>query len=267
VITFAIVCHDEADTVGTVVRQASTAAEPGDVVVVVDSASTDGTADVARRAGAAVLDAPFGKGAAMAVACEQLTTPWICFLDGDMVGAEHNIAAVLARAVRTGANSHVVGDFDDGLDAVLTNTDGFYRPLVAALFPEVSGVMGSKPLSGFRALRYDAISLPLPPHFGVEVHLNVTTTLRRGPPQVVHVGWFTGKLKVNRIRTTEITGTLLDLAVRFQRLHPRQRPAWQRWVNEVLDVALAWGAEDDQAAYRAALIDAAARPLPARDAP
>ncbi|MGK5169793.1 glycosyltransferase [Geodermatophilus sp. CPCC 205761] len=249
------------------VEQALVAAGAGDVVVVIDSASTDGTAEVARDAGAAVIPAPLGKGAAMGVACERLATEWICFLDGDLTDSEHNIPALLAREVRSGGGSpHVVGDFDDGLDAVLTNTDGFYRPLVRALFPEVSEVMGSKPLTGFRALRADSISLPLPPHFGVEAHLNITTTLLHGAPAVVPLGRFTGRLKANRTRTTEITGAVLDLAERFGRLHPRQRPAWQAWVDDVLRVALGWHADDDQGTYRAALMGAASRPLPSATA-
>lgn len=266
-ITFAIVCHDEADTVASVVHYSRAAAQPGDVVVVVDSASVDDTAAVARDAGALVLPAPIGKGAAMAEACARLTTEWICFLDGDLVAAERNIAAVLAAEVRRGGTVQVVGDFDDGLRAVLTNTDGFYRPLVAGLFPEVSGAFGSKDLTGFRAIRRDAIVTPLPPHFGVEAHLNITTTLTSGPPRVVPLGLFTGKLKVNLTRTREITGTLLDLAVRYGRLSPEARPAWEAWVDEVLRVSLAWRPETDAGTYSAQLMRAASRPLPPRHRP
>ena len=263
-ITFAIVCHDEAQTVASVVRLCRAAAGPRDVVLVVDSSSSDGTGEEARRAGADVLPAPLGKGAAMAEACAQLTTEWICFLDGDLVRAENDIPGLLAAEVREGGNGHVVGDFDCGLEAVLTVTDGFYRPLVAGLFPEVSGVFGSKPLSGFRALHREAIVLPLPPHFGVESHLNITTTLTSGPPRVVKLGAFTGKFKVNLGRTVEITGTVLDLAVRYGRLDPRRRPEWDAWVDGVLEVSLAWQPELDADTYRSDLLAAASRPLPPR---
>src|SRR5262245_16389662 len=60
--TFAVVGHNEAATLPTALEQALDAAEPDDHVWFVDSASDDGSADVARARGAAVVVAPLGKG-------------------------------------------------------------------------------------------------------------------------------------------------------------------------------------------------------------
>jgi glucosyl-3-phosphoglycerate synthase len=265
VITFVIVGHNEADTVATVVKQARAAAHPRDRVIVVDSASTDGTFAAAAATGVEVLRGPIGKGAAMRAgvdACPE--SDWVCFLDADMVDAEHNIAERLAdRARIAGAPDQIVGDFDDGLHAVMTLTHGFYEPLVAALFPEVAGAFGSKPLTGFRVVRRERlVGEPIPPDYGVESYLNICITLAAGPPEVVHLGRFDGKMKVNRLRVYEITDVVLDLAVRFGRLRPEERSAWQSWVDEAYLVVEAWDPDGDQETYRQQITAVARRPTP-----
>ena len=62
--TFVIPACNEQDNVATIVRQACQAAQRGDRVLVVDSASTDATGQRAAAAGAEVLRGPPGKGAA-----------------------------------------------------------------------------------------------------------------------------------------------------------------------------------------------------------
>src|ERR1044071_6879289 len=99
-ITFAVMAHNEERSVGDVVGQAFAAARPGDRVVVVDSASTDDTAAQAAQAGAEVLAAPLGKGAAMRFVAERTTTPWLCYLDGDLMEIHRNIPGALRAAVR-----------------------------------------------------------------------------------------------------------------------------------------------------------------------
>ena len=69
-ITFAILAHNEVESVGKAVAQALSAAGDNDRVVVVDSASEDDTAARARQAGAEVVRGPLGKGAAMRFAAE-----------------------------------------------------------------------------------------------------------------------------------------------------------------------------------------------------
>src|SRR3954471_3797839 len=84
-ITFAILAHNEAGTIGGIIAQAAAAAGKDDRVVVVNSGSTDDTAAVAGEAGARVLDGPLGKGAAMRWVAERVSTPWLIFLDADLV--------------------------------------------------------------------------------------------------------------------------------------------------------------------------------------
>lgn len=263
VFTFAIVGHNEEDTVGNVIQQACAAAKPGDRVLVVDSASTDATATSARRAGVEVLTGPIGKGAAMAVAVEAARTEWICFLDADLVDAENNIPGLL-RAAATGEQvDQVVGDFECGLGVILSNTMGIYEPLVAALFPEIAGRLGSKPLTGFRAVRRGFLPPLLPAGYGVEAEINIHIALSGGRSVVTPIGLFTGKFKPHPMMGEEVADAVLDAAERHGRLAPSARPAWQAWVDGVIDVISTSRVEPErQRAYLDRLLAAARRPLP-----
>jgi glucosyl-3-phosphoglycerate synthase len=264
VITFAIIGYNEEDTAGAVVNLTRAAAGPGDRVLFVDSASTDATAKVAREAGAEVLSGPLGKGAAMAVAARAATTEWICFLDSDLISASRNIASVLRQAIITQPAAHIVGEFDCGLKVVLGSTIAVYEPLVAGLFPEIAGRLGSKPLSGFRAIRRAYVPADLPPDYGVEAHLNIHVAMSGGDSRVVDVGEFTGKIKPHTTMGREIARAVLDAGEFYGRLKPRVRPAWERWVQDVLTVISINAVNDaERGPYLDRLRAAARRPLPA----
>jgi glucosyl-3-phosphoglycerate synthase len=264
VITFAIVGHDEEDTVSTVLNMTMDAAGPDDRVVFVDSASTDNTAKLAESTGVEVLLGPIGKGAAMAVAIEAADTEWLCFLDADMTRVTENIADRLRAAVHATSADHVVGEFVDPFQYVLSNTVGVYEPLVRALFPEIAGRLGSKPLSGFRGVRRRLIPDRLPPDYGVEAALNIDISMAGGVSEVVPIGQFAGKFKPHPDMGREICRAILDQGERYGRLSAAARPRWEEWVAGVLAVISATKvAPRDRARYVERLKAAAARPLPA----
>jgi len=174
--TFAILGHNEEELLGNALRQALAAAERGDRVLFVDSASTDGPAGVARSMGVEVLPAPLGKGCALSVALEACESEYLCLLDADITEAELNIAAALRRAASELHVDMVVGQFWSRGVSVLPSTIGIYARMIEAFFPEVSDRYGTRPLSGFRVLR--PMSFPgLPGDFGVESHLNIEVAL------------------------------------------------------------------------------------------
>ena len=80
-------------------------------VVVVSDGSTDGTADVARRAGARVLELPenLGKGEAMERGVEASTTDIIFFSDADILGLNLEIISSIADPVLEGAYAMSIG--------------------------------------------------------------------------------------------------------------------------------------------------------------
>jgi glucosyl-3-phosphoglycerate synthase len=262
--SFAVVGHNEAATVAHPLALAFEAAEPGDSVWFVDSASTDDSASVAAAAGADVLAAPLGKGRAMAAALEQCEGDYLCFLDADFEQSETNIAARLREAAVTTRADMVVAEFDEpGRRRTVTPT--IYYPLLSALFPDAEHGI-TVPLSGFRAVRADLDVAPLPPGYGVETHLNVCVSLLEGTVTNQRVGWFRGKLRgyanIPQIGA-DVAGTLLDLAERHGRLDPDRRTEWDAWVDIVLDALRDQPpAGSDDGGYVDELLALADRPLP-----
>jgi len=264
--TFAVVGHDEADTLSLPLRLAFEAAEEGDRVWFVDSASTDSSASIARSLGADVIHAPIGKGAAMATAIDRCDGGYICFLDADFQHSDTNIAATLRdTAADTGADM-VVADYQEP-DRRHAVTPTIYARLASALFPELTDDPIVPPLSGFRAIRAGFPLGDLPLGYGVEAHLNVSVILAGGTVANPAVGCFRGKLR-NYANVpdigTDVGAALLDAAERAGRLVPSERPAWNAWVEQIVEVLRAQpphGADDTT--YMERLLGAAERPLPA----
>ncbi len=267
-ITFAVVGHNEAETLAAALTQADAATVDGDEVVYVDSSSTDASTAVAEACDVETWLGPIGKGAAMRVAFERCTRAWMVFLDADIHGSEHNIAAILARTVRDKPDlDMIVGDFSDpNPGSVLSNTWGIYEPLVGALFPEISNKFGGKPLSGFRAVRVSALSdaAAIPDGFGVEAHLNTTAGWRADGVSVVTLGWYEGRFLYKPHMGREIAAGVLDRAEVVDRLAPEQRPVWDAWVEGVVEVIGTYhGDAAGLSAYRERLRAVRSRPLPA----
>jgi glycosyltransferase involved in cell wall biosynthesis len=265
--TFAVVGHNESETIAVAARQVLAAAGPDDATVFVDSASTDDSAARAHAAGLAVWPAPLGKGAAMREALAQSPHDWVVFLDADIFGSERNLALELAGVARQHPDAGmVVGDFRDRHPGgVLSNTIGVYEPLTHALFPEVAGRCGSKPLTGFRALRRSALAElgRLPGDFGIESWLNLEVGTGPLGLQVADLGWYEGRFLYKPEMGTEIGRACLDAAEAFGRLDRAGRPAWDAWVAEVVSVVAAYdGSEAARASYVGRLDEVRSRPLP-----
>lgn len=269
--TFVIPAHNEQESIATIVAQARRAAQPGDRVLVVDSASTDGTARRAAAAGADVLPGPLGKGAAMAAGIAAAAgSEWVCFLDADLFTARVNVAAVLRAAAAGGTADHVLGDYeyaDPG--TILSSTFTIYGPLVAELFPEV-GDLGANALTGYRAVRRRFMDQALhggrlPADFGIEAYLNISIAVAGGGASVCHLGEIGSRFRHKPGMPREIGRSVLDLAVSHGRIDPATRDRWERWVEEM--AAVIAGITDSRTGRSAALSRLFAgvrRPLPSR---
>jgi glucosyl-3-phosphoglycerate synthase len=260
--TFVVPARDEEVSVENIVRQACQASQPGDRVLVVDSASSDATASRAAAAGAEVLSGPPGKGAAMAAAMRQVHTPWVCFLDADLFSAAVNVPAELRHAAVAGGADHIVGDYEyDDPATILASTFVIYEPLVAEFFPEASSLCVNA-LTGYRAIRRSYLDGRWPLDFGVESYLNIVTAVNGGTTAVSHLGVITSRFKYKHDMSREIGRTILDLATAYGRMDPDARPAWDAWVDGAVPAIRAVGGAEGRSAVLKRLFAAARRPMP-----
>jgi glycosyltransferase involved in cell wall biosynthesis len=97
--------YNEAEAIAGVIREF-----PGDIVqevIVADGGSTDGTQDIARAAGARVLDAGRGYGRACQAGADAAVSSVLVFLDGD--GADRgDLLGLIAGPVLAGTHDFVL---------------------------------------------------------------------------------------------------------------------------------------------------------------
>lgn len=194
--------QDEAATVGRIVaevRESLMTPEAAlvDNLVVVDSGSTDATAEVARAAGARVVGAgdPLpnlpvrdGKGEAMWRGLAATDGDLVVFVDADLRSfSPEYVVSLLGPLLEDDEIQLVKAVYDRPLVVGETQiaagggrvTEIMARPLINALWPELAGV--AQPLSGEYASRRDLLeTLNFPCGYGVEIGLLVDTYRRFG---------------------------------------------------------------------------------------
>jgi glycosyltransferase involved in cell wall biosynthesis len=232
-ITFAILGHNEAELLANAVAQAREALEPGDALLFLDAASTDGSGELAASLGAEVVDVPLGKGRAVARAIALSETPYVCLLDADIEDSDANIPLTLARALSDEPADMLVGEYTWPGRRVFHSMRTVYAPLVEALFPDSVERVGQMPYSGFRLLRTDLDFGELPPGFGVETYLNVMSAVRDWRARPVDIGAYHGPVRRKATLGREVGTVVLEVAERHGRLDPEARPAWDEWLDEL----------------------------------
>ena len=189
-----IPARNESDRIGATVTAAAQLAGV-DLVVVVDDGSGDGTAEIAKQAGARVVRHARGRGkaAAMETGAEAVTliearnaanpgndhdTPrHLLFLDADLAGTAAH-AGPLTGPVREGHADMTIAVFSR---RVRRGGHGFVVALSGAGIERATGWRPAEPLNGQRCLTraaFDA-ALPLAPGFGAETGMTIDL-LRKG---------------------------------------------------------------------------------------
>jgi len=203
-ISVVIPARDEEATVGDVVGAIAAAFMTGtplvDELVVMDSDSTDRTAEVAARAGATVyrcrevaerLGAYPGKGEALWKSLLVTTGDILVFLDADLTRwGTHFVTGLLGPLLDPAQQTLLVkacydrvGDGRAGGGRV---TELVARPLLNLWWPELAGV--AQPLAGeWAASRSLLETLPIPVGYGVELAVLVDTARRHGTGAIAQV--------------------------------------------------------------------------------
>jgi glucosyl-3-phosphoglycerate synthase len=187
--------RNEAKTVGGIVRAVLAAHGDGlvDEVLVVDSASTDDTAQVAALAGARVVaaDRP-GKGEAMWQGLAATTADLLVFLDADLERFDPRfVPALIGPLLADPTVAFVKGAYDRRTEADVTVGGGRVteltaRPLLAAFWPELGRIV--QPLGGEYAARRDLLEqLPFRCGYGVDIGLLLDTDELLGADAIAQV--------------------------------------------------------------------------------
>ncbi|MBP2476456.1 glucosyl-3-phosphoglycerate synthase [Crossiella equi] len=188
---------DEQKTVGAIVEALLPMAQGpsplADELVVLDSGSTDATAEVAARAGARVvareqvlpgLPVRPGKGEALWRSLAATTGDLVVFLDSDLVDFDPAFLPALLGPLLTEPEVALVKGFyrrplrleSEGGGRV---TELLARPVLGALRPELAGIV--QPLGGEYAARRDFLAaVPFAPGYGVEIGLLLDAHARYG---------------------------------------------------------------------------------------
>ncbi|MDN5892715.1 MAG: glucosyl-3-phosphoglycerate synthase [Nocardioides sp.] len=207
-VSLVVPARNEAATVGDVVTRLRSALVDTvallDEVVVIDSDSTDATVTVAEDAGATVhrsleirpdLGSMPGKGEAMWKSLFVTTGDLLVFIDADLLDWDtHFVPGLLGPLLTTPGVDLVKGFYERPLldrgDAGAFEggrvTELVARPLIALLFPELSGLV--QPLAGEWAVRRELFEqLHVPTGYAVELATLVDTARARGVDAIAQV--------------------------------------------------------------------------------
>ncbi|MGE0026437.1 MAG: glucosyl-3-phosphoglycerate synthase [Thermoleophilia bacterium] len=198
--------REVADTIGPIIDAIAPLERLGlvDELLVVDAASRDGTARVARAHGARVVQESAvlpdagpcrGKGDAMWRGLAATEGDLVAFVDADTADFDATfVSGLLGPLVDDAGVALVKGAFRRPLragDAVLPDEGGrvtelVARPLLAILAPELGGL--AQPLAGEQAARRDLLeAIPFPVGYGIETSMLLDTLALRGLDAIAQV--------------------------------------------------------------------------------
>ncbi|XVV03364.1 glycosyltransferase [Actinosynnema sp. CA-248983] len=170
-----IPAHNEEATIAEVISESARGISllevPGEVIVSA-SGCTDNTVAVARDAGAKVVEAAIGKGAAIAAGVAQSEGDIICLVDGDVrYFGDPPLVPLLVEPILTGIADATVSDLYWRPLYPQLWLCGFFAPLAGTLFPEMLPKVGSTPWSGQRAATRELWPKELPAGFTADLAL------------------------------------------------------------------------------------------------
>ena len=181
--------YNEAATIGDVVRGARRVTPNLREVLVIDDGSVDGTAAVARDAGATVISHPrnLGKGEAVRSGWRAASGGILLFLDADGQDDVDEIPLVL-EALRPGVAMAIGSRFAGRLlDGSITTLNRFGNRLLTGVFNRLYGCAISDTQAGFRAVRRDRLDPDALRAQAYEIETEMLIHVLRGGGRVVEV--------------------------------------------------------------------------------
>lgn len=172
-----IPAHNEEATVAEVVSDAFKSLKhlrvDGEVIVSA-SGCTDDTARAAAKAGAQVVEAPTGKGSAIAAGLQAVSADIVCLIDGDLrYFGDPPLAATLVSPILRGICDATIATLYWRPIYPQLWLNGFFLPLAGRLFPEILPKVGTTPWSGQRAALSHMWPSELPTDYTVDLALLV----------------------------------------------------------------------------------------------
>ncbi|WP_369371239.1 glycosyltransferase [Promicromonospora sp. Populi] len=266
-VSVVIPAHNEEPTIAAVVTEAFASLDRLGVegeVIVAASGCTDKTAENARLAGARVVDAPIGKGAALKAGVDLADGGVVCAVDGDVrYYGDPPLVELL------------VGPILEGLaDATITDLYwrplypqlwmcGFFAPLAGRLYPELLPKVGNTPWSGQRAALRHLWPAELPDDFTVDLALLLHWNRAAQRLRPVLAGdWVNPQRPKPDLMRTELD-LLISSAVGDGRFDPNARAALEAWFDQThrLMARYAPGVDDPQE-FEARILERALTSLP-----
>ena len=244
-----IPAHNEAPTIGDVVGDAFRALRAlnaeGEVIVAA-SGCTDGTAEVAANAGAKVIGAPIGKGAAIAAGIRACRADLICLTDADVrYFGDVPLAAILIAPIMRGLADATIADLHWRPVYPHMWLHGFFAPLTGLLFPELLPQAGTTPWSGQRAAVRALWPDNLPDGFAVDLALLLHWHSQGARLRPVLADDWTNPQRPKTDLLEQEFGMLVDYAVDRGRITLGARPALERWFHDVYRLMAAYRPETD----------------------
>jgi dolichol-phosphate mannosyltransferase len=166
--------YEEASTIGDVVERFR--AQGFDRVLVVDGGSTDGTRDLAREAGARVIQqSGSGKGQAVREALSYVEAPYVLMVDGDATYRPEE-ADRMVEPLLAGEAEHVIGNrFANMQPGAMSRLNRVGNGVINRAFRRIHGEDFRDILSGYRAFTRRSVEgfMLTADGFGIETELAV----------------------------------------------------------------------------------------------
>lgn len=171
-VSVVIPAHNEAARIADTVKGVLAIPEVSEIIVV-DDASSDETAALARQAGATVVSLPnnMGKGGALNTGVARATGDIVALLDGDLGSSSKEARALILPVLQNTADM-TIAQFPR---AKKKGGFGLVKNLARAGIRRFAGLESSAPLSGQRVMTRQVLEqvVPFASGYGVEVALTI----------------------------------------------------------------------------------------------